>query len=337
MGLKPLRRVLALAIGIAFAVPAGAETLRLATYSPDLTRDGPGLLLRDLGREDAQIDAVLRVIAAADADVLLLTGFDWDHDGLALTAFRDRLADSGHPYPYAIAEQPNSGVQTGLDLDQDGRFGGREDAQGYGRFTGARGMALLSRKPVRLERDLTTMLWRDLPGNLMPDVPDEVAAVQRLSSTAHWDVVVETGGVDLHLLTLSATPPMFDGPEGRNIRRNHDEVALWLAEAPAERWVVMGKINLNLDQGIGMTDALSALLDRSMDTRPKSPAGGLVTADWGPDRDGTPRQQRVEYILPSRDLEVVDSGILWPETGALAEDVVTASRHRLVWLDLKIP
>src|SRR5699024_8004864 len=126
---------------------------------------------------------------------------DWDHDGLALTAFRRRLAEAGHDYPFAIAEQPNSGMQTGLDLDQDGRLGGREDAQGYGRFAGARGMALLSRRPVRLDRDLTAMLWRDLPDNLMPDAPDEVAAMQRLSSTAHWDVVVETGGADLHLLT----------------------------------------------------------------------------------------------------------------------------------------
>ena len=62
----------ALALALALAAPAGAGTLRVATWSPDLTRDGPGLLLRDIrsGKDD-QIAAAVQVIAAADADVLL--------------------------------------------------------------------------------------------------------------------------------------------------------------------------------------------------------------------------------------------------------------------------
>ncbi len=335
MGLK-----LAAALILALAQGAGAETLRLATWSPDLTRRGPGLLLQDMGRDDAQIAAVLQVIAAADADVLLLTGFDWDYDGLALAAFLARLEAAGTPYPHHIALQPNSGVQTGLDLDGDGRAGGGEDAQGYGRFTGVRGMVLLSRRPLELARDLTPMLWADLPGNLMPAAPPAVRAAQRLSSTAHWEVTVAAGGTRLHLLTLSATPPLFDGDSGRNARRNHDELALWLAEAPVDApWVVMGKINLDPDPatGPGRREALAALLARAADPRPQSPAAGLATVDWGPDQDGRPRRQRVDYLLPSPDLKVLDAGVIWPETGPLAETVAAASRHRLVWIEIDAP
>ena len=332
MGLK-----LAAALALTLAAPAGAEVLRLATYSPDLTRRGPGLLLQDLGRDDRQIAAVVQVIAEADADILLLTGFDWDHDGLALSAFRARLEDAGIPYPHAIAAQPNSGLRSGLDLDGDGRLGGGEDAQGYGRFTGVRAMVLLSRRPVVLARDLTPMLWADLPDNLMPEVAPEVAAAQRLSSTAHWHVHVPVAGEILHLLTLSATPPLFDRHGDRNARRNHDEVALWLQAAPPARWVVMGKINLDPEQGPGRREALQALLARSPAPPPQGEGGGSATVDWGPDKGGNPRQQRVDYLLPSQDITVLGSGIIWPKDGPLAETAATASRHRLVWMDIEIP
>lgn len=334
MGLKP-----ALALILALAGPAGAEGLRLATWSPDLTRRGPGLLLQDLRKGEAQTAAAVQVIAAADADVLLLTGFDWDHEGAALAALLDRLAEAGAAYPHHVALQPNSGLRTGLDLDGDGRLGGGEDAQGYGRFTGVRGMVLLSRLPIAGVRDLTPMLWRDLPGNLMPEAtPPEVAAVQRLSSTAHWDVTIALEAGPLHLLTISATPPIFDGPEDRNGRRNHDEVALWLAEAPADApWVVMGKINLDPAEDQGRPQALQALIARSTAPEPLDAEGERITVDWGPDRDGKPRRQRIDYLLPAPGLQVQAAGILWPGEGALAEAVASASRHRLVWMDISLP
>ena len=71
MGLRALALALALASG-----PALADPFRIATYSPDLSRDGPGLLLRDiLSGKDEQVAAAVQVIAAAEADVVLLTGF----------------------------------------------------------------------------------------------------------------------------------------------------------------------------------------------------------------------------------------------------------------------
>lgn len=86
----------------------------------DLGRDGPGLLLRDILKgEDPQIAAALRVIAALKPDILLLTAFDWDHDGVALAAFAERLAAAGVAYPHRFAPPSNAGLETGLDLDGD--------------------------------------------------------------------------------------------------------------------------------------------------------------------------------------------------------------------------
>ncbi len=67
----------------------------------------------------------------------------------------------------------------------------------------------------------------------------------------------------------------------------------------------------------------------------------LDTADWDDGADG-PGNLRVDYILPSRDLRVLRSGVFWPaETdparGILGVDGNEASRHRMVWADLERP
>ncbi|MEG4641487.1 hypothetical protein VB636_01215, partial [Paracoccus sp. APAP_BH8] len=46
------------------------------------------------------------VLAETRPDILLLTHFDWDHDGRALDAFAARLAEAGLDYPHRFA---NSG------------------------------------------------------------------------------------------------------------------------------------------------------------------------------------------------------------------------------------
>jgi hypothetical protein len=48
---------------------------------------------------------------------------------------------------------------------------------------------------------------------------------------------------------------------------------------------------------------------------------------------------RVDYVLPSRDLEIAASGVFWPkadDAGAalLSVGAALASRHRLVWVDV---
>ncbi|MDS9466592.1 endonuclease/exonuclease/phosphatase family protein [Paracoccus sp. MBLB3053] len=343
-----LRTLAAVAIVAAFGLTAKADPLRIATFSPDLSRDGPGLLFRDLGRDDPQIAAVIRVIGEARPDILLLTGFDWDHDGLALAAFQKRLGGSDLDYPYSFAARPNAGIPTGLDLNGDGRLGGPADRQGFGRFSGQGGMAILSRHPVGAVTNYSELLWQELAGNLMPDTPAEVAAIQRLSSVAHWDASIMVDGRPLHLLAMSATPPVFDGPEDRNGRRNHDELAFWLDHLPDTDFVLAGKLNIDAVDGDGRPEALSRIMDFVQDTEPRSRGGkvagaasknagqkgdpALDTADWPGAR--APGNLRVDYVLPKKGLRVIGSGVLWPEGGELADVAQEASAHRLVWVEI---
>ena len=100
-------------------------------------------------------------------------------------------------------------------------------------------MVLLSRHPIdhKASRTFQKFLWKDMPGALLPDDPDTAAPadwyskdelnVLRLSSKSHWDVVVRCNGQRIHMLCAHPTPPVFDGPEDRNGRRNHDEIRFW--------------------------------------------------------------------------------------------------------------
>jgi hypothetical protein len=307
-----------------------ADTVRVATWAPDLTRRGPGLLLRDLmSGTDPQIKAAISVIVQAQPDILLLTGVDHDHDLLALRALVDHLAKAGHGFDHLLAPAQNSGRMTALDLDGDGQLGTPEDAQGYGRFSGARAMALLSRYPVALTRDLTDVLWADLPGGRMPDTAPEVRPVQRLSSTGHWLVRADLPGGALHLALWSATPPLF-GTGSRNRDRNHDETALWLSllnqdKALPAPFVIMGLANTDPAAGAGDKAALGALLGH--------PAIGPAPSD--PTFRGRDTRLRLSYLLPSADLTMIASGTVSPASGLVPPDLVEqASRHWLVWADL---
>ena len=351
-----------LLIGLAW--PIAAETIRIATYNTNLSRKGPGLLLRDILKGgDAQITAIGQVITTVAPDILVLQGIDYDLGLEALTALRDALAEGGTEYPYMFALRPNSGMATGLDMDGDGRRGGARDKQGYGQFAGEGGMAILSRFAIDAgaARDFSALLWKDFPGAMLPVVngmpfpSPEVQDVQRLSSVGHWVVPVQLENGDrLDLLTFHATPPVFDGPEDRNGRRNHDEIIFWrryldgdFGPAPARNFVIIGDANLDPVDGEGRKRAILDLLGdaRLQDPAPKRPGEvvntpghrgdpKLDTVDWPlPD----PGPMRVDYVLPSANLKVVGSGVYWPVEGTPGAAVATAaSRHRMVWVDLEL-
>lgn len=345
--------------------PGHAGPLRIASFNAELQRQGPGLLLRDIERgEDAQVTAVVEVIARSGADILALQGFDWDHEGRALAALSARLEAAGAPYPHRLALRPNSGLASDQDLDGDGKRGGPGDAQGYGAFTGQGGIAVLSRFPILRDgvRDFSALLWRDLSGARLPVHPDgspfpspEALAVQRLSSTGHWVVPVAAPGGVVTLLTFQAGPPVFDGAEDRNGRRNHDEIGFWQSfldgalggafdAAPRGGFVIAGGANLDPLDGAGRHEAIRALLadPRVTDPRPASEGGAQAGAQGhaGPDRLDTvdwdgPGRLRVDYVLPSSDWMVEGAGVLWPAAGDPGRAAaLRASRHRLVWVDL---
>lgn len=352
---------LTIALLMAMAQPGFAQdpaSLRIATYNAALGRKGPGLLLRDiLSGKDAQIAAVVETLRVLDADVLVLTDVDFDHDLVALTALAQALEQAGAPYPHRFATRPNTGMATGLDMDGDGRKGGPGDAQGFGFFAGSAGMALLSRLPIDAgnARDFSGFLWRDLPKNLIGDGLTEPAlALQRLSTTAHWDVpVLLPDGAPLHLLVWHATPPVFDGPKDRNGRRNHDEAAFWLRmldgalpfPAPPAPFVLLGDANLDPVDSDGRAQAITALLTHPALQDP-APKGQNPRQDVGQSGDPAldtalyddPGGLRVEYILPSADLTVLAAGVLWPDdTDPMAATLARASRHRPVWVDIALP
>ncbi|OYU19029.1 MAG: endonuclease [Rhodobacteraceae bacterium PARR1] len=337
-------------------VAQAEDRLRIATWNVGLERAGPGLLLRDIaGGRDPQIAAVLQGLVALDADAVLLTGVDFDLGGAALAEVQGQLAALGAAYPWRFALPPNTGVATGLDLDGDGRRGGARDAQGWGRFAGAGGMAILSRLPIAGDeaRDFSAFLWADLPGALLPDGMDGAARrVQRLATTGFWEVpLILPDGGRLLVLAWHATPPVFDGPEDRNGRRNHDEAAFWLRllagempfPPPAAPFVLMGDANLDPVDGDGRSAALVALLasDALQDLRPRNRAArtdpghsgdaALDTVLYDPPLGGL----RLDYVLPAAGLSVLAAGVLWPDApDPLAAVLEQASRHRPVWVDL---
>ena len=231
-----------------------------------------------------------------------------------------------------------------------------DDAMGWGQFSGQGGMAILSRLPIDAGgvRDYSGFLWADLPGNLIPpDMPQAVVDVQRLSTTGHWQVpVMRPGGQPLVLLAWHATPPVFDGPEDTNGRRNHDETVFWRLlldgalpmPPPDAPFVLLGDANLDSVDGDGLRDGIGGLLALPMLQDP-APRGTHGRADPGQTGDAALDTAlydfgglRVDYVLPSADLAVAAAGVLWPPEGdPLAAVLAAASRHRPVWVDIALP
>lgn len=366
-----------LALALLAAAAARAETLRVASYNVDLSRDGPGLLLQELlGEPGPKALAAVAAIQAARPDVLVIQQFDHDQRGFALAAFAARLAGGprGVDYPHRFAPPVNAGVPAGADLDGDGKATGRGDGHGWGKFPGHGGVAVLSRLPLDAgaARTFRAFPWDALPDARLPASADGapfLPPAARLSSRSHWDVpVILPDGGRLHLLTAHPTPPLFDGPEGRNRLRNADEIRFWTlyldgvpltddagrtAPAPAAPVVVLGDLNLDPFDGAGEHEAIRALLahPRLQDPEPASPRaeaaaaaqGGandrhsgppaLDTADWRDDPG--PGNLRVDYVLPDASLRVLAAGVDWPE---VPPDTPSgdAPPHGLVWADIEI-
>lgn len=179
----------------------------------------------------------------------------------------------------------------------------------------------------------------------------------------------------VHALCSHPTPPAFDGSEDRNGCRNHDEIRFWVDYLSADRggwiaddrglrggltadaeFVVLGDLNCDPVDGDSRREALSALLShaRVQDPGPRSIGGaehamkqfganmkhaGNPACDTGDFADAVgegPGNLRVDYVLPSRGLSVIGSGVFWPLLHEPALQLVLATDHRLVWVDVAL-
>jgi hypothetical protein len=201
-----------------------------------------------------------------------------------------------------------------------------------------------------------------MPGALLPDDPttekisdwyneSELNAF-RLSSKSHWDIPVNINGKIVHVLASHPTPPVFDGPEDRNGRRNNDEIRFWIdyitpesgkyiyddkgtfgGLAAGESFVIMGDLNADPCDGDSSGSAIKQLLRHSsVNSTPVPESRGAVeasnrqggnnlkqkgkpsedTADFG-DYGKSSGNMRVDYVLPSHNLKILKAAVFWPE------------------------
>lgn len=282
------------------------------------------------------------------------SGFDLDRNGEVVTMI-----------------PPYSREQT----DEHRAFGG--DAWGFGTFPGQYGMAVLvdTRLKIKSEYVRTFRLfpWSRMPNALLPmrepdadepesdepesDAPlmwyeDEAGTLFRLSSKSHWDIPVELpNGSTIHVLASHPTPPAFDGSEGRNKKRNHDEIRFWAdyvdnaeyiiddAKQPGglpagSHFVIVGDLNADPDEGSSFDNPIANLLLTSRHIGPDPEPSSPVQIDRL-DADDTARfGLRVDYVLPSKTLGVARTGIWrYPVRG----DGSFPSDHFPVWADLIVP
>ena len=237
------------------------------------------------------------------------------------------------------------------------------DCWGFGTFPGQYGMALLIDERFEIVADgvrtFRLLPWSSMPGAKMPVDPEsgepwyagEEHQRFRLSSKSHWDVPVRLpNGATVHLLCSHPTPPAFDGDERRNKLRNRDEIRFWAdylsgsayivdddgrrsALAPGASFVILGDLNADPDEGTALGDPMGLLFDAPRVNGGVRPTSSLPIE--GLDDDDTARfRLRVDYVLPSVDLEVLDSGV-WRERPGGADRF--PSDHFPVWVDLRVP
>jgi endonuclease/exonuclease/phosphatase family metal-dependent hydrolase len=360
--------------------------VRVATYNTSLYADTDGGLVARLEAGDERARKIAAVIQTVRPDLLLLNEFDYDAAGVAADRFqRDYLGVGQHgrqpiAYAHRYFAAVNTGVPSGLDLDGDGRTDSPGDAWGFGRHPGQYGMLVLSRFPIDTAhvRTFRLLRWAALPGALRPlnadGTPyhrDDVWSQLRLSSKSHWDVPIRTPAGTLHFLVSHPTPPVFDGPEDRNGRRNHDEIRLWadyieptradhlVDDAGARgglaadaRFVIAGDLNADPRDGASSGGAIAQLLEhpriRATPIPRSDGARAAATSIADAAQRGDPAHDtgafgppvgnlRIDYVLPSRDLEIQAAHVFWPLPSEPDHALIDATDHRMVYLDLRLP
>ena len=122
--------------------------------------------------------------------------------------------------------------------------------------------------------------------------------------------------------------------------------------APEASFVIMGDLNADPFDGDSTNNAVNQLLDHQRVNTSVTPAslGGpeqaLLQGEANAQHQGNPAYDtadfndaasgnlRADYVLPSTDLSIVDAEVFWPLSTDPLYDLVLASDHRLVWVDV---
>ena len=333
-----------------------------------------------------QIKNIAEIIQRVNPDIILLNEFDRTNEShINLKLFLQRyLAKSQHgqkavQYPYFYQGAVNTGVKvTDVKVALNKTSNEKEIKHGFGFFPGHFGMALLSKYPINYDKIRTFQLfkWHDMPNALQPFTVDannnklkkmwysaEVWRALRLSSKSHWDIPVNVKGKVVHILASHPTPPVFDGKEDRNGKRNHDEIRFWLdyitpnkgsyiyddnkqygGLSADQSFIILGDQNASSVEGDAINSSIANLLSSNLtqDVMPKSDGGKTHSPENSHGKHHTAYwRMRADYVLPSvKGLTPVNSGVFWPlpsnNTYRLIKDRSASSDHRLVWVDVEL-
>ena len=299
---------------------AESETIRFATFNIAFNRPTEGALKEELAKaESTKPKQVAEIIQRVRPDVILINEFDFDAQGEGINHFLNNYLGVAQnqqqpvQYEHVYFQPVNTGVDSGLDLDGDGKSSGPTDAYGYGAFPGQYAMVVLSKYPIDKEtvRTFRNFLWKDMPDSLWPVDPktkqpyynDEIKSKFRLSSKSHWDVPIKIGDQTIHFLVSHPTPPVFDGEEDRNGCRNHDEIRFFADYVVPEKskyiyddngikgglaagshFIVAGDLNADEFDGDSTNDAAKLITQHPLlnhDKPPRSEGGTFYAQQQG--------------------------------------------------------
>lgn len=227
---------------------------------------------KKLSERIVQIRNVAAIIQHNRPDILLLNEFNNDGYGSketmqlfqknylkhsqSLNSVDGNEMQEPIEYPYLESYSTNTGLKSGLDLNNNGKIDDSpDDMFGFGYYHGHYAFGLMSKYELDKEntRTFQKFLWKDMKekdGITPVSIPTITANSQdkripvgmktgdnwftneewnkiRLSSKNHVDVPIIINNKKIHLLISHPTPPAFDTITETNILRNRYEILFW--------------------------------------------------------------------------------------------------------------
>ena len=379
---------------------------------------------KDLAERLIQIRNIAAIIQKNRPDVLLINEFNSDGMGGNQTMELFQKNYLAHPqslngpdggdmqepiiYPEIQAYATNTGLDTDMDLDNDGTPNNSpNDKYGFGFYHGHYAFGLMSKFKIDRQntRTFQKFLWKDArdgngklaeipkvikngkPGQMpngMQIGSDWFTAEEwnklRLSSKNHVDVPIIVNGESIHLLLSHPTPPAFDTVTETNMIRNGLEVAFWKHYIENQSWIyddngkpggldganqkfiIMGDLNAdNIDSknNAKSREGITALASSPLVNSEFATGAKIPTSNGGRNEENKNQHQkpeartstfglRVDWTLPSKNLEIENSGVYWQAEGEPGRKLFNDKRigqgwskwissdHRMVWVDLNL-